>query len=182
MNGKDRAVPQVHTLTTALVAAAVIGMLPLAASRLGANTQFTPDQTDRDIRALEEQVLLLRTKVAELESANRLLRGEMQGVNARLAQFDTGIGRNARDFVIGGGDANKTMTMKLGRYYPTSIAMDGRDVVITADTIDLRGKTVRISATTAFSVNGGAVTITGTNVDVKGSKTPEIKGSKVLGN
>ncbi len=174
--------PQVHTLTTALVAAAVIGMLPLAASRLGANTQFTPDQTDRDIRALEEQVLLLRTKVAELESANRLLRGEMQGVNARLAQFDTGIGRNARDFVIGGGDANKTMTMKLGRYYPTSIAMDGRDLIIAADTIDLRGKVVRINATTTLAIGGGAVAITGSTVDVKGSPTPVIKGSKILGN
>lgn len=165
---------QVRTLTTALLAAAVIGMLPLAASRLGANTQFIPSQTERDIRALEEQVVLLRTKVAELENANRLLKGEMQGVNARLAQFDTGIGRNARDFTIGNGDANKTMTMKLGRYYPTSIEMDGKDLVIAADTIDLRGKVVRI--------NGGAVTISGSSVDVKDSQSPVIKGSKVLGN
>ena len=165
-----------------LAAAAMLGLLPPAAARLEAVTQFTPDHTDRDIRALEAEVAQLRNLVTQVHAANGELRAKLGLLEGRIAPLETGVGRTARDFTIGGGDANKTITMKLGRFYPTGIAMDGRDMVITADTIDLRGKVVRISATSAISVNGGVVGITGSRVDVKGSPDNVVKGSKVLGN
>jgi len=165
-----------------LGAAAILGMLPLAASQLGAVTQFTPDQGDNDVRALEQEVAQLRNLVNQLQTSNVDTQIKLARLEDKVAPLETGIGRTARDFTIGGGDNNKTITMKLGRYYPTGIAMDGRDMVLTADTIDLRGKVVRISATTAISVNGGAVDIGGSSVNVKGSKDSVMKGSKVLGN
>lgn len=172
-----------------LGAAAILGMLPLAASQLGAVPQFNPDQTDRDIRALEQEVAQLRNLVVQVHTANNDLRTKLMLLEGKIAPLETGIGRTARDFTIGGGEANQTITMKMGRFSPASIGinnkdvlLNGKDLVISADTIDLRGKVVRISATTAISVNGGTVDIGGSTVNVKGSKDSVVKGSKVLGN
>ena len=140
-------------------------MLDLGAQ--GAETALRRQQVGLSCRQLCTSLLLLLNQL--VQSLARLRAGGRQRAVAR-------------DFTIGGGDNNKTITMKLGRYYPSGIAMDGRDMVLTADTIDLRGKVVRISATTAISVNGGAVDIGGSSVNVKGSKDSVMKGSKVLGN
>ncbi len=86
MIGKDRAVLQRRTLTTALVAAAVIGMLPLAASRLGANTQFTPNQTDRDnhLKSADffdvekfNEIKFESTQCSKLDDENYSLKGNL---------------------------------------------------------------------------------------------------------
>ena len=165
-------------ITNALVAAAVIGMLPLAASRLGATTQFTPDQTDRDIRALEEQVALLRAKVAELENSNRLLKGEMQGVNARLAQFDTAIGGQAQSFTVGNARSG-SVTIRSVNPGAGGAFFDNRTVIVQADKLLLRGKAITIEAQNSLDLSAPVVDIGGGKVNVKGSSDLITKGSKL---
>ncbi|MDP3907714.1 hypothetical protein [Novosphingobium sp.] len=165
-----------------LAAVAMLGMLPLAASRLGAVTQFSPEQTDRDIRALETEVERLHTRLGELETTNRDLYVKVALMDVRLTGLDTAIGKSARDFVIGSGAPNKTIAMRLGQYNLSSVVLDGKTATITAETIDLKGKFIRIDATRTLTLNGETVDVTGGKVNVKGSSPLPIKGVKVLGN
>lgn len=165
-----------------LAAAAMLGMLPLAASQLGAMTQFSPDQTDRDIRALEQQVVRLQTTLSQLEAINTDLRVKVATLDARMTELNTGIGKTSRDFVIGGGTPNKTIALRMGPYDQSSVVLDGKTATITADSIDLKGKFIRIDATRTLTLNGETVDVTGGKVNVKDSAPLTIKGSKVLGN
>lgn len=165
-----------------LAAAAMLGMLPLAASQLGAMTQFSPEETDRRTRALEEQVAELHDQMIRADLANGELRGKLAELESELAPLKTEIGRNARDFTIGGGDPNKTIALRMGRYDQSSVVLNGRTATISAEIIDLKGKFIRIDATRTLTLNGETVDVTGGKVNVKGSAPVPIKGGKVLGN
>lgn len=170
------------TLVKLLAAAAMLGMLPLTASRLGAVTQFSPDQTDRDIRALETEVAQLQIRLNQQETINTDLRVKVALMDARLTELNTGIGKTARDFVIGGGAPNKTIALRMGQYDQSSVVLDGKTATITAETIDLKGKFIRIDAIRTLTLNGETVDVAGGKVNVKDSAPLTIKGSKVLGN
>lgn len=161
-----------------LAAAAMLGMLPLAAAPVAADT---PD-TQRRLEDLEGRIEQLLIKQAELDGANRGLRAEVQALNVRLAALDSRIGTQARDFLIGGENVNKTITMRLGQFDKTSVVLDGKTATITADNILLKGKIIRIDAATLLTLNGETVDVTGNKVNVKGSAPLPIKGGKVLGN
>ena len=161
-----------------LGAAAILGMLPLAASPAAADTP----ETQRRLEELEGRIEQLLIKQVELDGANRGLRAEVQALNVRLAALDSRIGTQARDFMIGGEEVNKTITMRLGQFEKTSVVLDGKTATITADNILLKGKFIRIDAIRTLTLTGETVDVTGGKVNVKGSAPLPIKGGKVLGN
>lgn len=170
-----------------LAAIAMLGVLSLTATRLGAATQSDAGQASSsrassDLRALEEEVARLRASQIAQEAINTDLRVKVALMEVRLTELDSGIGKKAVDYVIGGGDPNRTIAMQIGRSNLSSVALDRKTAIITAETIELRGKFIRIDATRTLTLNGETVDVTGGKVNVKGSSPIPLKGGKVLGN
>lgn len=158
-----------------------------AAAMLGAVTLFNPalanpGEAGRDLQALEEEVARLRASQIEQEAINTDLRVKVALMEVRLTELDSGVGKKAVDYVIGGGDPNRTIAMQIGRSNLSSVALDRKTAIITAETIELRGKVIRIDATRTLTLNGETVDVTGAKVNVKGSSPTPLKGGKVLGN
>lgn len=158
-----------------------------AAAMLGTVTLFNPGQANSseagpDLRALEEEVARLRASQIEQEAINTDLRVKVALMEVRLTELDSGIGKKAVDYVIGGGDPNRTIAMQIGRSNLSSVALDRKTAIITAETIELRGKFIRIDAIRTLTLNGETVDVTGAKVNVKGSSPLPLKGGKVLGN